>query len=118
MRSLRFPPGLTKTRIQVATFDSPKMDLERTLVHGSPALHLRIPPYRSSIRYERYSRAPASSTYSTVPSRLTSIESPAGEVGVPRNPDVKTKFPFGNFSALPRALEKFPKSTLSFCVAI
>src|SRR5882757_351043 len=61
-------------------------------MHG-PTLHvhLRIPRYRSSIRYERYSRAPASGTYSLVPLRLTSIDCPSGK-SVPRNPEVKTKF--------------------------
>src|SRR6266852_2529042 len=35
MPSLQFPPDLTKTLIQVATFDSLKLDLGRTLVYGS-----------------------------------------------------------------------------------
>jgi hypothetical protein len=67
------------------------------------ALHLGTPPYKPAIRYDRYSRAPPCITYSLVPSRLTSIDSPNGELPEPRKPDLKTKLPFGNRSALPRA---------------
>src|SRR6266404_6398764 len=82
------------------------------------SVHLRMPSYNPAIRHERYSRAPSFITYCLVPSGLTSIDSPNGEVPVPRNPELKTKFPFGNLSALPRAPEKLPKSTLSFWVAV
>src|SRR3981189_877025 len=72
---------------------------------GTRHFYLGMPLYRSAIRYERYSRAPPCITYCLVPSLLTSIDSPNDELPVPRNPDVKTKFPFGNLSALPRAPE-------------
>src|SRR5882672_12948011 len=86
-------PGPATTLIQLAILHHLSRISAPKRMHG-PTLHvhLRIPRYSSSIRYERYSRAPASGTYSLVPLRLTSIDCPSGK-SVPRNPEVKTKFP-------------------------
>src|SRR3979490_2237360 len=85
--------------------DPPEAHVCKLGKRGPSALHLGMPLYRSAIRYERYSRAPPCITYCLVPSLLTSIDSPNGELPVPRAPELKTKFPFGNLSALPRAPE-------------
>src|SRR3979409_1699458 len=73
----------------------PRLQTRQTWALGT---YLGMPPYKPPIRYDRYSRAPPCITYSLVPSRLTSIDSPNGELPVPRNPELKPKFPFGNRS--------------------